>query len=119
MKNSILLLAFLFLLSGCSTEYSAIYQSVSAASKWDVSERILIDDSKHELPLFKVVDNKLYLLIQLTQVEWFFRSVVNYPSWDKPEVNRIVQEHADIKSLIPVDWNNWLPKGFGEECKTK
>ena len=105
------------LLTGCSTEYSAVYQNASAESKWDESQRILVNDSQQELPLYKVVDNKLYLMIQSKKAVWFFYSETEYPSWDSAEMNRFVENHADIKKLIPVDWNNWLPKGFGEECK--
>ena len=107
------------LLAGCSTEYTAVYQGVDAKDKWVESERVVISNSKQELPLFKVVDNKLYLMIQLTQVEWFFRTIVSYPSWDKAEMNKLLQMHRDIKSLIPADWNNWIPAGFGEECIPK
>ena len=63
-----------------------------------------------------VKDNKIYLAIQLTQADRIFHTVVNYPSWDKAELHRLIEEHAEIKQLIPVDWNNWLPKGYGEEC---
>lgn len=104
------------LLTGCSAEYAAQYQSVNTESKWDESGRISINGAKQELPLYKVKDNKLYLMIQSTRSEWFFRTVVNYPSWDKPEMRKLVENHSETKPLVPVDWNNWLPKGYGDEC---
>ena len=120
MKKIILLTILLsFLLTGCSAEYSAVYQRADAESKWDESASIVVDKSKHELPLYRVVENKLYLMIRMTKVDWFFRTVISYPSWSKPEMRRLTEEHADIKSLVPVDWNNWLPKGYGDECKPK
>ena len=105
------------LLTGCVTEYSAVYQSVIAESKWDESGKMTINYSKQELPLFKVIDNKLYLMIQRTKVEWLISTVVSYPSWDKSEMSKLKQDHQEINSLIPSDWNNWIPAGFGEECK--
>ena len=119
LKNVYLLILSSFLLVACSAEYTAVYQKVSAESKWDDSGKITTNNSKNNLPLFKIVDNQLYLMIQLTEVEWFFRTIVSYPSWDKAEVSRLLQEHRDIESLIPDDWNNWLPAGFGEECIPK
>ena len=116
-KNSLLIMCLAFLLVGCSAEYSAVYQSAVAESKWDESQRIIIKNSKQELPLFKVVENKLYLMIQTTKVDGFFRTVINYPSWGKSDMNRFIENHVDIKSLVPVDWNDWLPKGYGDECK--
>ena len=118
-KNILLTMWLSFLLTGCSTEYSAVYQRADAESKWDKSASIIIDKSKDDLPLYRVVENKLYLMIRTTKVDWFFRTVINYPSWSNPEMNRLIEEHADIKSLIPIDWNNWLPKGYGDECKPK
>ena len=110
---------FLFLfVSGCAAEYSAVYQSVMAESKWDESQRIIISNSEQELPLFKVVEDKLYLMIQLTQVDWFIRSVVDYPEWDKAGVARLIGQHENLKALLPEQWNNWLTKGFGDECKS-
>lgn len=103
-------------MTGCADEYSAQYQDVNAESKWDDSARIVINGSNQVLPLYKVIDNKLYLKIQSTKTDWFFHTVVNYPSWDKPEIKKLIENHGQIKSLLPVDWNNWLPKGFGEEC---
>ena len=119
MNKYILIILLTLLLVGCSAEYSAIYQSAEAESKWDESQRIIINDSKQELPLFKVIENKLYLMTQVTKVEWFFRTVINYPSWGKAEMNQLIENHVDIKSLVPVDWNEWLPKGYGDECKAK
>ena len=120
MKKNILLITLLtFLLVGCSAEYSAVYQSVDADSKWDESARIVVNQSKHDLELYKVVENKLYLMIQRTKVDWFFRAVITYPSWSKSEMSRLIEEHGDIESLIPVDWNDWLAKGYGDECKGK
>ena len=117
MKKDILLTVFLsFLLVGCSAEYSAVYQSIAAESKWDESQRIIIKNSKQELPLFKVIENKLYLMIQVTKVDGLFSTVINYPSWDKAEMSRFIENNSDIKSLVPVDWNDWLAKGYGEEC---
>jgi hypothetical protein len=110
---------FCFLIAGCTEEYSAVYQSVDAESKWDEGPRIIINNSMHELDPYIVKENKLYLMIQMTHVDRLFRTVVSYPSWDRTEMNRFVEEHADIKPLVPVDWNNWLPKGFGEECLPK
>lgn len=117
LKNSLLMILSAVFLTGCVTEYSAIYQSVIADSKWDESGKVTISHSKQELPLFKVVDNILYLMIQRTKVEWVINTVVSYPSWDKAEINKLKQNHQKIKSLIPPDWNNWIPAGFGEECK--
>lgn len=120
MKKDILLIVFLtFFLAGCSAEYSAVYQSVVAESKWDESQRIIISNSKKKLPPFKVIENKLYLMIQVTKVDGLFSTVINYPSWDKAEMSRFIENHSDIKSLVPVDWNDWLPKGYGEECNGK
>jgi len=107
------------LLVGCSDEYSAVYQSVSAESKWDESQRIIITGSNNELPIFKVNDNILYLMIQGTRSDGYFRTVTHYPSWNKADMKRFIEDHDDIKSLIPNDWNDWLPKGFGDECKGK
>ena len=114
--NLLLTVLLCGLLVGCSTEYNAVYQRADAESKWDESARINLHDLDHEPPLYRVEDNKLYLAIQITRVDRIFHTVVNYPSWDKAEMSRLVEEHAEIKSLIPVDWNNWLPKGYGEEC---
>jgi len=108
----------LFLI-GCSEEYSAVYQNAAAESKWDESQRIVIKNVKQLPPLFKVVENKIYLMIQMTESDGLFRSVVRYPSWDRIEMNRFLEKHAEIKSLIPLDWNDWLPKGYGDECKGK
>ena len=120
MKKDILLIVFLtFLLAGCSSEYSAVYQSVVAESKWDESQRFIINNSKKELPLFKVIENKLYLMIQVTKVDGLFSTDTNYPLWNKTEMSRFIENNSDIKSLIPVDWNDWLPKGYGEECNDK
>lgn len=107
------------LFSGCTTEYSAVYQSIDTKSKWDESDRIIIASSKHELPLYKIKANRLYLMIQTTQSDWFFHTVINYPSWDKPEMSQLIAKHGDLRALVPVDWNNWLPKGFGDECIPK
>lgn len=103
-------------MTGCSTEYSAQYQSLNTESKWDESGRIIITSSTQELPLYKVKDNRLYLMIQSTTTDWIFHTVVKYPSWDKPEMRKLVENYGELKSLVPVDWNNWLPKGYGEEC---
>lgn len=119
MNKYILIIWLTLLLVGCSSEYSAIYQSAEAESKWDESQRIIINDSKQELPLFKVIENKLYLMIQVAKVDGFFRTIINYPSWDKAEMKRFIDNHDDIKSLVPVDWNDWLAKGYGDECKAK
>ena len=120
MLNNILLIVFFSgFLTGCVVDYTAVYQNINAENKWIESEKIIISHSKDELPDFKVVNNKLYLMIQLTQVEWFFRRVVSYPSWDKAEMSQFINKHSDIKSLIPVGWDNWLAAGFGEECKPK
>jgi hypothetical protein len=120
MQKYILLIGLLCsLLAGCSTEYSAVYQSVKAESKWDESARIIINNTKHELPSYKVKENTLYLMIQMTQVDWFFHTVINYPVWGKAEMSKLFEKQGDIKSLVPVDWNNWLPKGYGDECKGK
>ena len=109
---------FLFLsLLGCSAEYSAVYQSVMADSKWDESQRIIINRSKQELSVFKAVENKLYLMLQWTQLDWSIRKSVDYPSWGKGDVSRLIAEHQNLKVLLPEEWNNWLPKGFGDECK--
>ena len=116
-KNLFLIVFFSCFLTGCTADYTAVYQSVNAENKWVESGKIIVSHSKDALPLFKVIDNKLYLMIQLTQVEWFLRTVVSYPSWDKAEMRKLIQAHSDIESLIPVDWNNWLAPGFGEECK--
>ena len=56
-------------------------------------------------------------MIQKTRVDWFIRKVVIYPTWDKAEVALLLEQQTDIKSLFPDEWNNWLPKGFGDECK--
>lgn len=104
-------------LLGCSTEYSAVYQNVSAESKWDESERIIISNSKDEPSPFLIDEDTLYLMIQVTQLDWFIHSVTNYPSWDKAEVNRLLENHDELRSRIPADWNNWLPPGYGDECK--
>ena len=117
LKKFLCLVIFFFPLVGCTAEYSAVYQSVGAQSKWDESARILINNADNDLPLYKVVNKQLYLMIQKTRVDWFFRKVVNYPTWDKTEVADLVEQHADIESLFPDEWNNWLPKGFGDECK--
>lgn len=119
LKNSLLMIVAAVFLTGCVTEYSAIYQSVIADSKWDESGKVTISHSKQELPLFKVVDDILYLMIQRTKVEWVINTVVSYPSWDKAEISRLINQRGDIKSLIPVDWDNWIAAGFGEECKPK
>lgn len=120
MKNVILLIvSSCSFLVGCSTEYSAVYQSANARSKWDESARIIINNSKLELPPYKVEENILYLMIQSTQVDWFFHTVTNYPNWGNPEINRLVEKHSDIKSLVPAKWNNWLAEGYGDECKGK
>ena len=116
LKNVSLIILFSGFLTGCVSEYTAVYQNINAENKWVESEKIIVSDSKDALPDFKVVDNKLYLMIQFTQVEWFFRTVVSYPSWDKAEMSKLILEHRDIESLIPADWNNWLPVGFGAEC---
>ena len=119
MKNNIFVIALsCYLLSGCTSEYSAVYQSVDAKSKWDESERIIIEDIAQEPALYLVQENKLYLLIQRTQVDLFFYTAVNYPSWDKSEMNRLINKHDNIKLMLPAEWNNWLPKGYGDECKT-
>ena len=118
-KNILLIILLTFLLVGCSAEYSAVYQSIDADSKWDESARIIVKQSDHELALYKVVDNKLYLMIQGTKVDSFFRTIITYPSWNKAEMSRLIEEHGDIKSLVPVDWNDWLAKGYGDECKGK
>ena len=119
MQKNILLIILAFLLVGCSSEYSAVYQSVDAESKWDESASIIINDSKQKLAPYKVVENKLYLMIRGAKVDWFFRTVINYPAWDKAEMSRLIEKHGDLKSLVPVDWNNWLAKGYGDECKGK
>ncbi|MDH5711179.1 MAG: hypothetical protein OEZ15_05895 [Gammaproteobacteria bacterium] len=118
-KKGLYVVLLFMLLTGCSTEYSAVYQSASAESKWDESQRIIINDSKQVLPNFKVIENKLYLMIQSKKVGWFFNSETEYPSWDAAEMDRFVKDRPEIKKLVPVDWNNWLPMGFGEECKEK
>ena len=105
------------LLLGCSTDYSAVYQSVDARSKWDESERIIISNSRQELSPFLVDENTLYLMIQVTQLDWFIRSITNYPSWDKAEINRLLENHDELRSLLPADWNNWLAPGYGDDCK--
>ena len=105
------------LLLGCSTDYSAVYQSVDARSKWDESERIIISNSRQELSPFLVDENILYLMIQVTQLDWFIRSITQYPSWDKTETNRLLENHDELRSLLPVDWNNWLAPGYGDDCK--
>lgn len=111
------MVVLVFSLVGCSAEYSAVYQSVNAESKWDESSRIVINNSSDELPPFKVEDKQLYLMIQKTRFDWFIRKVVTYPTWDKAGVARLLDQHADIESLFPEEWNNWLAKGFGDECK--
>ena len=117
LKNSLLMIVAAVVLTGCVTEYSAVYQSVIAESKWDESGKMALSHSKQKLTLFKVVDNKLYLMIQRTKVEWLINTVVSYPSWDKAEIGKLKKNHQKIKALIPPDWNNWIPAGFGEECK--
>jgi len=107
------------LLSGCSTEYSAVYQSVKADSKWDESARIIIGDSEQELTSYIVKEDTLYLMIQVTQVDGYFRSVTNYPLWGKAEISALSEKHNEVKPLVPADWNNWLAKGYGDECKSK
>lgn len=101
----------------CSTEYSAVYQSVNAESKWDEANWITVTDSSTELPLYRVENNKLYLMIRGTNADRLFRTVISYPSWDEAEINSLLEQQADIRKLIPADWNNWLPKGYGDECK--
>ena len=117
LKKLLGLAVLIFSLVGCSSEYSVVYQSVNAESKWDESARIVINNANNEPALFKVVDKQLYLMIQRTRVDWFVRKVVIYPTWDKAEVARLLNQHAGVKSLFPDEWNNWLPKGFGDECK--
>lgn len=119
MSKLLLPILFCVFLGGCTTDYSAVYQSVSAESKWDEDEsaRIIISNSNQELSPFLVNENTLYLMIQVTQLDWFIHSVTNYPSWDKAEINRLLENHHELKSLIPADWNNWLPPGYGDECK--
>ena len=119
LKNVLLIILFSASLTGCVADYTAVYQNINAKNKWVESEKIIISHSKDDLPDFKVVDDKLYLMIQLTQVEWFFRTIVSYPSRDKAEISRLINQRGDIKSLIPVDWDNWIAAGFGEECKPK
>lgn len=120
MKSSVLLTILLCcLLLGCSPEYSAVYQSVNASSKWDDSERIIVEDLAKGPSLYVVQGNQLYLLIQRTKVDWFFHTVTDYPSWDKAEVNRLLNKNDAIRRMLPADWNNWLPKGYGDECKTE
>ena len=107
------------LLSGCSTEYSAVYQSVKANSKWDESARIIIANSEQELTSYIVKEDTHYLMIQVTQVDGYFRSVTNYPLWGKAEIRALSEKHNEVKPLVPADWNNWLAKGYGDECKSK
>ena len=119
MKKNILLVFLLCgLLSGCSSEYSAVYQSVDAKSKWDETQSVVVEGMMQEPLLYLVQENHLYLLIQRTQVDLFFYTAVDYPSWDKAEMMRLIKKHDVIKSMLPADWNNWLPKGYGDECKT-
>ena len=120
MNNKLLLILLMTgLLSACNAEYTGVYQNVTAESKWDESARIVINNSTQAMPLFKVVDEKLYLMIQLTQVDWFIRSIVTYPSWDKTEMKRLLETHNNLKSMVPVAWDNWLPRWYGDECKPK
>lgn len=118
-KNILFIILTVFMLSGCSAEYSAIYQSIAAESKWDESQRIVINASSQEPALFKLVDDKLYLLIQVSKSGRFFSAVIDYPSWREADINRLLDQHAEIKALIPVDWNDWLAPGYGDECKGK
>lgn len=119
LKNFLLITVFSFILAGCSAEYSAVYQSVAAESKWDEADWITIADSGSELPLYKVENKKLYLMIRGAHANRLFRKVISYPSWDEAEINSLLEQHTDIRKLMPVDWNNWLPKGYGDECKGK
>lgn len=119
MSKNIILVVVFSLLAGCSSGYNAVYQRVDAQSKWDETGRMVVNDAGDKLPLFTVKDNKLYLMIQSEHVEWIFRSVITYPSWDKAELSRLLEQHPEIQPLMPVDWNNWLPKGYGDECKGK
>ena len=120
MKTNLFLLIFLCsLLSGCSTEYSAVYQSVKADSKWDESARIIIGDSEQELTSYIVKEDTLYLMIQMTKVDGYLRSNTNYPLWGKAEISALAEKHSEVKPLVPADWNNWLAKGYGDECKSK
>ena len=120
MKTYIVLLILLCnFLSGCSTEYSAIYQSVKADSKWDETARIIIKGSDQELTPYIIKENALYLVIQMTQVDWNFRSITIYPLWGKAEISALAEKHSEVKPLVPADWNNWLAKGYGDECKSK
>jgi hypothetical protein len=116
-KHILLIIVFAFLLTGCSAEYSAVYQRADAENKWDESASIIVNDSRNEPPLFIVVENKLYLMIRMTKVDWFFRTVITYPSWSKADMRRFIENNGGIKSLVPVDWNDWLPKDYGDECK--
>jgi len=116
--NVLALVTSCSLLSACNTEYAAIYQNVNAESKWDENARLVIEHAEQALPPYIVQNNELYLMIREQRDDWYFRSVVNYPSWDKTEISDLLSSHADIQSMVPVDWNNWLPKGFGDECKS-
>ena len=116
-KNSFVIFAMCCFLAGCAAEYSAIYQSVDADSKWHEASWIILNNSDNEPPSYTVRDNQLYLMIQSARTDWSFRKVIHYPSWDRADVSRLLEQNRDIRKLMPVDWNNWLPKGYGDECK--
>jgi len=115
-KNILFIILFTCLLTGCSTEYSAVYQRADAENKWDESASITVNNSKDEPPLFVVVENRLYLMIRMTRVDWFFRTVITYPSWSSADMARFIENNPGIKPLVPLDWNDWLPRDYGKEC---
>ena len=106
-----------FALAGCAKQYSAAYQDVDAEDKWDESTGFTLGYSYEKPPLYIVRDDKLYLKIRENRVKWYLHTVVEYPPWNRTETLRFLDEHQELKKYIALDWNDWLPKGFGDECK--
>lgn len=112
---------FLLCLSGmlmaCVEQYAAVYQNINASSKWDTTANIIVSASSEKPSLFIKKNKELYLIIREQQTSWWFFKKAELIDWRESDVLELLEANPEFGKMIPEGWNNWLSKGFGDECK--
>lgn len=104
-KRALMVATIFFMLTiiGCTTrsERSVIFQNVTAKSKWDNDSELLRKyHQNQEIPEYLVMNEKLFLPIQITQSKLLYVEVTHV-EWSAKKISELLLKAPALKRFLP------------------